>query len=83
VAFEGAWTLLHDDYSKEQDMGMPQEDYILWDGKTCALLFGVSERCESVKTQTTQGVLVKRAAAVDIALALKKVESLGHYSGTL
>jgi hypothetical protein len=24
AAFEGAWTLLHDAYSKEQDLNMPQ-----------------------------------------------------------
>jgi hypothetical protein len=43
TAFEKTWSLLHDAFSKEQDIDMPQGNRIIWDRKTCTLLFGVSK----------------------------------------
>ena len=75
---EGVWVLVqYDAYAREQDLDQLQTSDVSYDSVKVALVFGVSDRGESVKTGSNQGVILFRGFISDLLLALKQHVKVG------
>ena len=72
LIIEAIWVLTqYDAYAREQDIeGLRVADISFFDG-FASLEFGVSQRGESAKFATNQGVIIRRGAVTDMLLALR------------